>query len=60
MGIDREETYLKDKRQNGHNLITFGLGIERKNFGLLPSFSLIQLSKKSNEEEEQGLQVRGR
>lgn len=52
---------MRDKRQNGHNLITFGLGIERRrNFGLLPGFCLIQLNKKSYEESEQALWAGGR
>lgn len=40
MGIEREEeTSSRDKRQNGPNLITFGLGIKRRrNFELLTDF----------------------
>lgn len=47
MGIEREkEICIRDKKQNGHNLITFELGIRRRNVGLLPGFCLRRLSKK--------------
>lgn len=58
-GNREKETRSRDKRQNEHNLITFGLGIKRRrHFGLLPGFFLIQHSKGSYEEEEQVLQSR--
>lgn len=57
-GNREKETRLRDKRQNEHNLITFGLGIERRrHFGLLPGFCLTQLGKESSEEEQQVLQA---
>lgn len=57
-GNREEETCSRDKRQNGHNLITFGLGIERRrNSGLLPGFCLIQRGKTSYEEEGQACRL---
>lgn len=57
-GNREKETHSRDKKQNEHNLITFGLGIKRRrHFGLLPGFCLTQLSKESSEEKEQVLQT---
>lgn len=56
----KEETRSRDKRQNGHTLITFGLGIKRKEFRITPKFLPSTTKQDSYEEEEWVLQAAGR
>lgn len=51
MEIRKEEKRSRDKRQNGHTLITFGLGIKRKEFWITPKF-LPSTTKQDSHEEE--------